>query len=66
MTKETNILECVDIINSRVQPYKGKRPYLDTGGLIINTIKISSFITDDISKYLRIGISIVSVNCNVT
>jgi len=39
MTNEINILKCVDIINSRVKPFKGQRKYLDTGGLNIDKVE---------------------------
>ncbi|MFD0797206.1 restriction endonuclease subunit S [Maribacter chungangensis] len=39
MINETKILQCVDIINSRVKPFEGKRKYLDTGGLNIDKIE---------------------------
>ena len=35
----SNILDAVDIINNRVEPYDGDRVYLDTGGLQIDKIE---------------------------
>ncbi len=37
--EKVNILKSVDIINSRIQLYKGERKYLDTGSLNLNVIE---------------------------